>query len=164
MVLVGALALLVWPAPRPPPAAQRLAAEQRWETRGFRGYRIVSRMGACTQRGEFRDGQVLSLSRQDCFDSIRTVESLFALIARIEGWGLARPRCAPSGCVCRETRAIRALYDERLGYPRAVRLYKTRSVDWLRLLREPAGYPAALDCASPPVTDLLVVTELEALP
>jgi hypothetical protein len=163
LAAVCALALLVRPPASASAAEKRQAAEQRWAARGFSGYRIVSRMGECMQRGEFRGDTVVSIERRDCFDSIRTVESLFSLIERIESWGLGRPRCAPSGCVCRETRAITAVYDEQLGYPRAVRLHKFRSVDWLALLRYPATYPAALDCANPPVIELLTVLELEPL-
>jgi hypothetical protein len=163
LTTVCALALLVRPPASASAAERRQAAEQRWAARGFDGYRIVSRLGECMQRGEFQGERVVSIERRDCLDSIRTVESLFSLIERIESWGLGRPRCAPSGCVCRERRAITAVYDEQLGYPRAVRLHKFRSVDWLALLRYPTAYPAALDCANPPVIELLKVFELEPL-
>jgi hypothetical protein len=164
LVLCAPLAALAARPARIPADVERLAAEQRWQARPVAHYRIVSRMGDCMQRGEFRGDEIISVSRKDCLDTIRTVEWLFALIARVESWGLARPRCAPSGCICRETRRIYAVYDDLLGYPRAVRLRKTRAIDWIGLLRNPEAYRAALDCATPPEIELFRVESLEVLP
>ncbi|HWQ13447.1 MAG TPA: hypothetical protein VNL77_11640, partial [Roseiflexaceae bacterium] len=162
--LCAPLATLARPPARASAAAERLAAEGRWQARALAGYRMASRMGDCVQYGEFRGGKVVRLSRSDCFDTTRTVEWLFALVERAESWGLAAPRCAPSGCACRETRRFYAVYDEELGYPRAIRLHKVRTVDWATLLRNPATYPSALDCRTPPQVELLTVLELEPLP
>lgn len=163
-LLCGALGLLVRPPARVSAEEQLRAARARWDARGFTGYRIVSRMGDCVQRGEFRGPEILSISRQDCFDSIRTVEALFLLAERAQSWGLGSPRCAPSGCVCRETRSFYAVYDEQLGYPRAIRLRKYRTVDWAYLLGHPTAYHGLLGCMSPPEMDLVVVLALEPLP
>jgi hypothetical protein len=143
---------------------ERLAAQQRWELRPFSGYRIVSRMGECMQRGEFRGERIVRVERHECFDRIRTVETLFALVERMEAWGLSTPRCAPSGCVCRETRAVEVEYDEHLGYPRTIRLHKFRAIDWPGLLRNPRLLPAALDCGNPPPIEMLTVSEVVAVP
>lgn len=81
----------------------------------------------------------------------------------MQAWGLSTPRCAPSGCVCRETRAVEVEYDAQFGYPRLIRLHKFRAVDWPGLLRDPRLLPAALDCRNPPPLDMLTVSELVAV-
>lgn len=164
MALLCGLASALLAPPRASAAERLQAARARWEARPFSGYRLVSRMGECMQRGEFRGATIVRVERQECFDNIRTVESLFSLIERIHSWGLSSPRCAPAGCVCKETRAIEAQYDEALGYPRRVRLHKYRFVDWAALLESPASYRAALECGNPPAIEMISVTELTPLP
>jgi hypothetical protein len=163
-LLCVALALAAYPAERVSAEERLRAAEARWQARGFDGYRIVSRMGECVQRGEFRGAEIVSVSRQDCFESIRTVESLFLLAGRTQSWGLGSQRCAPGGCVCRERRQFYTIFDEQLGYPLAIRLRKHWSVDWAYLARNPGSLQAALGCTSPPEIDLVTVLALEPLP
>jgi hypothetical protein len=142
---------------------QLRAAEARWAARGFTAYRMESRAGDCLQVGEFDGRHTLSLRRQPCFDRVRTVERLFAMVERLDSWGLAAPRCAPAGCVCREIRRVSVTYDEQLGYPRLIRLLPRRTVDWLYLLRNPESAARLTECVDPEPIVLMEVLRLERL-
>jgi hypothetical protein len=164
-VLIGACALFataLFP-PSVDAAAQLQAAEARWAAQGFIAYRMETRAGDCHQIGEFDGRHILSLKRQNCFDRIRTVERLFAMVERLEGWGLAAPRCAPSGCACREVRRVHVTYDEQRGYPKLIRLLPRRSIDWAYVFRTPSALERLGECTDPPPIVLMEVLSLEEL-
>ena len=163
LLLSGLLAVHASSATRATAEERLAAAQARWAAHGYRDYRIISRSGDCLQQGEFRGDQIVSVRRWPCLDTIRTVEYLFMIAERAQTWGLTRQRCAPSGCVCRESRAIYVVYDEQLGYPLAIRMRKFRSVDWAYLLQSPARYAGLLGCLNPPEIDLFRVLSLEPL-
>lgn len=163
ILAVGLLAAALFATPEPSTAAQLEDARARWEARPFSRFRMVSRAGDCQQIAEFTRERFLYVKRQNCFDTVRSVERLFRLIEGASTWGLDGPRCAPSGCACAEKRRVYAIYHERYGYPIAIRLRKHRWIDWSYVFERPETLAQLPECIDPPDIDLMRVTELTPL-
>jgi hypothetical protein len=108
--------------------AQRLAAQQRWSTRALGDYRVALRVESasriCFQEVEVR-GSDQTMLRDTCnmfWLSALSVSRLFELGSRLE----RNPECSPSSqnCVCQRVRAGQVVYDNELGFPSEVALWR----------------------------------------
>lgn len=164
MVSVGCgLAATVFATPASPPDAQLEAARARWAERPFDHFRMVSRSGDCQQIAEFSGDRFVYVKRQNCFDTVRTVERMFRFVEGASAWGLSAPRCAPSGCACAEKRRVYALFHKEYGFPQVIRLRKHRWIDWGYVIQKPESLSRLAECVDPPDIDLMIVTELTPL-
>jgi hypothetical protein len=163
-VAFGGMVALFY-APLPSAEARSLAlalAEHRWAARPFSRYRLVLRAASwCRVDAEIHDEQVVHVFENTCPGDPRTVSDLFEQIKRLDS-DPNRVYCAPGGCECTEVRSVTAEYDAELGFPRAIRVRRTREPNWQGLL----GYVLARGlprCLTPRDIDVVKVMSLQPL-
>ena len=122
LLFAGALlGMMPWPETR---RSQRMEAQELWETRPFKNYRVmveIERMQRiCFQEIEVRDHRVRAIN--DTCDiswlSSMTVPRLF----EFSSWMERAPDCYPSSgnCPCQRLRVGRIQYDPVLGDPQEI--------------------------------------------
>jgi hypothetical protein len=135
LLLASCLAgLLTVRGPSTATRAERLAeAESRWLSQAVTHYRMVLHAPSwCRLDVEIRNERVVKVYENSCPSAPRTVTSLFELIKQLDSHADAI-FCAPRGCECTEVRFVQAVYDEQLGFPRAIRLRRQRETNWPEL-------------------------------
>jgi hypothetical protein len=143
--------------------AQQLAqARDRWLSQTVTHYRLVMQAPSwCRLDVEIQAEKVVRVYENSCPTSPRTVTGLFDLIKQLDSTA-ETIFCAPRGCECTEVRYIHASYDERMGFPRSIRLRRDRQANWpvLWSFVKTHGLP---NCLTPRDIDLVQVVSLNPI-